>query len=123
MKAPSLTRKIRPTLLPALQHPGAILTPGSYPSSSFGTMDFSTEQAFKKRGVKYEARKKEMRDTETTIQRKKRKKNVVQFEECKTADYPNLLFSPLLLLLLLLPVTDSGEAQNNADYHNCFKCV
>ncbi|CAB1416494.1 unnamed protein product [Pleuronectes platessa] len=51
MKAAGLTRKIRPTLLPALQHPGAILTPGCYPSSSCRTMDFSTEQAQKKKGL------------------------------------------------------------------------
>lgn len=31
MKAAGLTRKIRPTLLPALQHPGAILTLGCCP--------------------------------------------------------------------------------------------
>lgn len=41
------------------------------------------------------------------------------FMSVKNAAYPNLLSSPVLPP----PLTDSGEAGNNADYHNCLKCV
>lgn len=66
--------------------------------------------------------RKEKREAGEEVE-KGRKKNVIiiitLFQECKTADDSNLLFSPRLLP----PLTDSGEARNNADYHNCLKCL
>lgn len=59
------------------------------------------------------------RDEENDDGEKEERKILYRFQQCKNTDYHNQHFLPLLPP----PLTDSGEAGNNADYHNCLKCV